>query len=71
MKPTTALLLFHFHIFFHFLKKFLLDIFFIYISNAIQKVPYTLPPPLLPYPLTSTSWPWQSLQDQGVPVMAH
>jgi hypothetical protein len=31
-----------------FLKKiylFLLDIFFIYISNAILKVPYTLPPP--------------------------
>jgi hypothetical protein len=27
------------------LKKFLLDIFFIYISNAIPKVPYTLPRP--------------------------
>jgi hypothetical protein len=27
-----------------FLKQFLLDIFFIYISNAIPKVPYTLPP---------------------------
>jgi hypothetical protein len=26
-----------------FLKKILLDIFFIYISNAISKVPYTLP----------------------------
>ena len=27
---------------------FLLDIFFIYISNAIQKVPYTLPTPCSP-----------------------
>jgi hypothetical protein len=31
--------LFFFHIFF-----FLLDIFFIYISTAIPKAPYTLPP---------------------------
>jgi hypothetical protein len=31
-----------------FFYVFLLDIFFIYISNAIPKVPYTLPPaPLL------------------------
>jgi hypothetical protein len=29
-------------------KKNLLDIFFIYISNAIPKVPYTLPPPWSP-----------------------
>jgi hypothetical protein len=29
----------------YFLKKFLLDIFFIYISNTIPKVPYTLPLP--------------------------
>jgi hypothetical protein len=29
-------------------KNFLLDIFFIYISNAIPKVPYTLPPPCSP-----------------------
>jgi hypothetical protein len=27
---------------------FLLDIFFIYISNVIPKVPYTLPPPCSP-----------------------
>jgi hypothetical protein len=27
---------------------FLLEIFFIYISNAIPKVPYTLPPPCSP-----------------------
>jgi hypothetical protein len=47
--------------FLFFLKKILLDIFFIYISNAIPKVPYTLPPTLLPYPLTSTSWPWHTL----------
>jgi hypothetical protein len=32
--------------------QFLLDIFFIYISNAIPKVPYTLPTTLLPYPPT-------------------
>jgi hypothetical protein len=31
---------------FTFLKIFLLGIFFIYISNAIPKVPHTLPPPL-------------------------
>jgi hypothetical protein len=28
-----------------FLRHFLLDIFFIYFSNAIPKAPYTLPPP--------------------------
>jgi hypothetical protein len=33
---------------------FLLDIFFIYISNAILKVPYTLPPPR-PAPLPTHS----------------
>jgi hypothetical protein len=38
--------------------NFLLDIFSIYISNAIPKVPYTLPPTLFPYPPTPTSWPW-------------
>jgi hypothetical protein len=45
----------------------LLDIFFIYISNAIPKVPYTLPPPpaLLLYPPTPASWPWHS------PVLGH
>jgi hypothetical protein len=40
-----------------FLKKkpqFLLDIFFIYISNAIPKVPYALPPPH-PAPLPTHS----------------
>jgi hypothetical protein len=31
-----------------FFSNFLLDIFFIYISNAILKVPYTLPPPCFP-----------------------
>jgi hypothetical protein len=31
-----------------FSKTFLLDIFFIYISNAIPKVPYTLPQPFSP-----------------------
>jgi hypothetical protein len=43
-----------------FFFNFLLDIFFIYISNAILKVPYTLLPALLPYPPTPTSWPWRS-----------
>jgi hypothetical protein len=33
---------------FFFPKTILLDIFFIYISNAIPKVPYTLPPPCSP-----------------------
>jgi hypothetical protein len=45
--------------FYHFLK---LGIFFIYISNAIPKVPH---PPPLPYPPTPTSWPWSS------PVLRH
>jgi hypothetical protein len=44
---------------------FFLDIFFIYISNAIQKDLYTPPPALLPYPPTLTSWPWCS------PVLGH
>jgi hypothetical protein len=34
-----------------------LGIFFIYISNAIPKVPHNPP---LPYPPTPTSWPWWS-----------
>jgi hypothetical protein len=50
-----------FTLFILFLNLFLLDIFFIYISNAIPKVPYTLPPALLPYPLTPSSWPRLSL----------
>jgi hypothetical protein len=37
-----------------------LGIFFIYISNAIPKIPHTLPPPQLLYPPTPTSWPWRS-----------
>jgi hypothetical protein len=44
---------------------FLLDIFFIYISNAIPKSPLYCPPTLLPYPPTPTSWPWCS------PVLGH
>jgi hypothetical protein len=38
-----------------FILLVLIDIFFIYISNAIPKVPYVLPTTLLPYPLTPTS----------------
>jgi hypothetical protein len=45
--------------------KFLLDIFFIYISNAILKVPYTFPPAPLPNPPTSNSWPLH------YPVLGH
>jgi hypothetical protein len=41
-----------------------IGIFFIYISNAIPKVPLTLPTPL-PYPPTPTSWSWCS------PVLRH
>jgi hypothetical protein len=39
---------------------FLLDIFFIYISNAIPKVPYTLPlpcSPTHPLPLLALAFP--------------
>jgi hypothetical protein len=35
-------------LFFNLILFFLLDIIFIYISNAIPKVPYTLPPPCSP-----------------------
>jgi hypothetical protein len=50
--------------FIHFFNlNFLLGIIFIYISNALPKVPHTLPP--LPYPPTPTSWPWRS------PVLGH
>jgi hypothetical protein len=43
------------------LISFLLDVFFIYISNAIPKVPYTLPPPCSsPHPLP--------LHGPGVPL---
>jgi hypothetical protein len=43
---------------------FLLSIFLNYISNAIPKVPHTLPPPL-PYPPIPIFWPWHS------PVLGH
>jgi hypothetical protein len=39
---------------------FLLDIFFIYILNAILEVPYTLPPPLFFNSPIPASWPWHS-----------
>jgi hypothetical protein len=50
--------------FFFFSPNFLLAILFIYISNAILKVPYT-PLALLSYPPTPASWPWHS------PVLGH
>jgi hypothetical protein len=43
---------------------FNLGIYFIYISNAIPKVPHRLPHPLS-HPPTPTSWPWHS------PVLRH
>jgi hypothetical protein len=46
-----------------FFFNFLLGIFFIYISNAIPKIPYKLL--ALPYTATPTSWPWYS------PVLGH
>jgi hypothetical protein len=60
-----SFLFFSFLFFSLFSSLFLLDIFFIYISNAIPKVPYTLPPTLLPFPPTPTSLPWLS------PVLGH
>jgi hypothetical protein len=50
---------------FHFFFSFLLDIFFIYISNAIVKVPYNLPTALITNPPTPNSWPRHS------PVQGH
>jgi hypothetical protein len=43
-----------------FLNNLLLDIFFIYISNAILKVPYTLLLAKIPNPPTPASWSWLS-----------
>jgi hypothetical protein len=52
-----------------FLKKFLLDIFFIYISNvsSFPRFPSKnpLPVPLLPNPPTPASWPWH------FPILGH
>jgi hypothetical protein len=45
--------------YFFFFLFFSIGIYFIYIPNAIPKVPHTLPHPL-PYPPTPTSWPWRS-----------
>jgi hypothetical protein len=39
-------------------KQFLINIFFIYISNSIPKVPYILPPPCSPtHPLPGPGIP--------------
>ena len=57
-------LLFFNYYFFVWEQIFLLDIFFIYISNAIPKVLYTLPD-MLSNPPTPASWPWHS------PVLGH
>jgi hypothetical protein len=53
--------------FFSFFSFLLLDIFFIYISNAIRKTPYTLSPTpaLLANPHTPAFWLWNS------PVLWH
>jgi hypothetical protein len=50
--------------YFFFYVLFLLGIYFIYISNAIPKVPNTLPH-LLPHPPIPNSWPCHS------PVLRH
>jgi hypothetical protein len=66
VKPTenlSAFLLMHSH---SFLFLFLLDIFFIYISNVIpfpslpSRNPPSPPHSLLPNPPTPASWPWHS-----------
>jgi hypothetical protein len=66
----------HLHFFF---KYIFLDIFFIYISNVIPIVPYTLPLPcspthtlLIPGPGIPLYWGIESSQDQGplLPMMA-
>jgi hypothetical protein len=54
---------------------FLLDIFFIYISNAIPKVPYTLPLPyypshLLQLPSHGIPLYWGIEPSQVLPMMA-
>ena len=58
--------------------SFFIRYFFIYISNVIPKIPYTLPPPcspthplLLPGPGISLHWGIESSQDQGpcLPLM--
>ena len=43
---------------------YIYGIYFIYISNAIPKVPHVLPHQLL-HPPTPISWPWHS------PVLRH
>jgi hypothetical protein len=59
--PGSVMLFFCF-VFLNFLKL-LLRIFLNYTSNAIPKVPHTLP--RLPYPPILTFWPWHS------PVLGH
>jgi hypothetical protein len=57
-------LFFHMTVIFLIYYDFLLDIFFIYISNAILKVPYTSPPPCSPIhslPLLDPGVPFESL----------
>jgi hypothetical protein len=49
-----------------FISNFLLGIFFIYILNAIPKVPHTLPPPL-PCSSTPTSWLCLKLSEETAP----
>jgi hypothetical protein len=54
-----------FPIFFFFFLHFLLRIFLNYISNAIPKVPHTLPPPHFPTHSFPFFWLWRS------PVLGH
>ena len=58
---SIYLSIYHLSIYLFIFLNFLLDIFFIYISNAILKVPYTLPATLLQNPLAPASYPRHSL----------
>jgi hypothetical protein len=48
LSGPVLFLFFYVFIFYFYFFQFLLDIFFIYNSNAIPKVPYTFPPPCSP-----------------------
>jgi hypothetical protein len=71
-RPAAPYIIFFFFFFFGILAfyfnvlffLFLLGLYFIYISNAISKVPHMLPYPL-PHPPNPTSWPCRS------PVLRH
>jgi hypothetical protein len=70
--PPFFLILLFIYLFIYLFTYLSLDIFFIYISNAIPKFPYALPPPCSPtHPLPLLGpgiplyWGIKSLQYQG------